>query len=87
MPPFPPGDTVFKAKAQRAELEEAEVVAESHDTEVEQPIDLEEAEEVEEERAELAEEGGATVSDKVLRYMHNTFIAGWLAHKITVHVQ
>ena len=68
LPPFLPVDTVFKAKAQRAELEDAEVVGESHDTEVEQPIDLEEAKEVEEERAELVEEGGATVSNEVLLF-------------------
>lgn len=46
---------MFKAKAQRADVEDAEVVVESHDTEVERPLDLEEAEEVEEEKGEELE--------------------------------
>lgn len=44
------GDSVFKAKTESTEVEDAEVVVESGETEVEKPVDLEEAEEVEEER-------------------------------------
>jgi hypothetical protein len=44
-----------------ADAEDAEVVVESHDTEVERPLDLEEAEEVEEEKGEEFE--GETVAD------------------------
>ena len=56
-----PGDTVFKAKAQTADVDDAEVVTENHDTEVERPLDLEEAKEVEEEKGEEFE--GETVID------------------------
>ena len=63
-----PGDTVFKAKAQRADVEDAEVVVESHDTEVERPLDLEEAEEVEEEKGEEFEGEGETATDNKVLY-------------------
>ena len=46
---------MFKAKSQGADVEEAEIVAETHDTEVEKPIDMEEAEEVEDEEKEELE--------------------------------
>lgn len=46
------GETVFKAKTEHSEVQDAEVVVESGDTEVEKPVDLEEAEEVEEEKEE-----------------------------------
>ena len=58
---------MFKAKSQRADLADAEVVAESKDTEVERPLDQEEAEEVEEEKEEEFEgEGEAALGNKVL---------------------
>ena len=58
---------MFKAKSQRADLEDAEVVTESKDTEVERPLDQEEAEEVEEEKGEEFEgEGEATLGNQVL---------------------
>lgn len=67
-----PGDTVFKAKAQRADVEDAEVIVESHDTEVERPLDLEEAEEVEEEKGEEIE-GESAPDNKVLYCMNGYF--------------
>ena len=64
-----PGDTVFKAKSLGADIEDAETVAETHDTEVEKPIDMEEAEVVEdEEKEEIQGEGeieGEGDTDKV----------------------
>ena len=59
---------MFKAKAQRADIEDAEVVIESHDTEVERPLDLEEAEEVEEEKGEEFEGEGETAPDNEVLY-------------------
>ena len=62
---------MFKAKAQRADIEDAEVVVESHDTEVERPLDLEEAEEVEEEKGEEFE--GETAPDDKVLHMNRYF--------------
>lgn len=47
-------------------MEDAEVVVESKETEVERPLDQEEAEEVEEEREEFEGEGEAALDNKVL---------------------
>lgn len=56
---------MFKAKTQKTDAEGAETVAENRHTEVERPLDMEEAEEVEEEKEEeFAGEGEAT--NKVL---------------------
>ena len=46
---------MFKAKSQGTDIEEAETVAETHDTEVEKPIDMEDAEVVEDEEKEELE--------------------------------
>ena len=56
------GDTLFKAKAQRADVEDAEVVVESQDTEVERPLDLEEPEVVEEEETKEERHTNNTVT-------------------------
>lgn len=49
---MPPGEIVFKAKTSRSESYEAEEILESGDTEVEKPLELEEAQEVTEEVGE-----------------------------------
>ncbi len=55
-------ETVFKAKAECNEVQDAEVVVESGDIEVEKPVDLEEAEEIAEEDSE---EKGDTQTEQV----------------------
>lgn len=57
---------MFKAKAQWTDVVDAEIVVESHDTEVERPLDLEEAQEVEEEKEEFEGEGEVAPGNKVL---------------------
>ena len=78
---LPPGDALFKAKSQRADVEDAEVVVESHDTEVERPLDLEEAEEVEEEKGEEFEKEGEA-DNKVL--MHEWMFLGPVKYQLPV---
>ena len=56
---------MFKAKGQRADVEDAETVAETHDTEVEKPIDMEEAEVVEEEEEKEEIEGEGETDNEV----------------------